>query len=66
VRRLVPAIRAIAASGAGVLLIEQFATVALDLAEHAYVMERGHIRFSGPAEDLRRSPDLLRTAYLPG
>ena len=48
------------------LLIEQFATVALGLAKRAYVMERGRIQFSGMASELRERPDLLQTAYLPG
>lgn len=39
VSRLVPAIRAVAESGIGVLLIEQFATVALGLARSAHIME---------------------------
>jgi branched-chain amino acid transport system ATP-binding protein len=64
VQRLIPTIRAVAESGAGVLLIEQFATVALGLAERAYVMDRGRIRFSGPANELKESPELLQTAYL--
>jgi branched-chain amino acid transport system ATP-binding protein len=66
VQRLIPTIRTIAESGVGVLLIEQFATVALDLAERAYVMDRGRIRFSGLASELRAAPELLQTAYLPG
>jgi branched-chain amino acid transport system ATP-binding protein len=64
VSRLVPVIRTIADGGTGVLLIEQFATVALGLANHAHIMEGGRIRFSGPASDLRAQPDLLRSAYL--
>jgi branched-chain amino acid transport system ATP-binding protein len=64
VNRLIPTIRAIAQSGIGVLLIEQFATLALSLAEHAYVMEGGRLRFSGPASELRDKPELLRSAYL--
>jgi branched-chain amino acid transport system ATP-binding protein len=47
-----------------VLLIEQFATLALGLAGHAYVMEGGRLRFSGPASQLRDQPELLRSAYL--
>jgi hypothetical protein len=47
-----------------VLLIEQFATVALGLANHAYVMEGGRLRFSGLASELREKPELLRSAYL--
>jgi len=66
VQRLIPTIRTVAESGVGVLLIEQFATVALGLAERAYVMDRGRIRFSGPASELKASPELLQTAYLPG
>jgi branched-chain amino acid transport system ATP-binding protein len=64
VSRLVPVIRTVAESGTGVLLIEQFATVALSLANHAHVMEGGRIRFSGPSSELRDNPDLLRSAYL--
>jgi len=64
VSRLIPVIRTIAESGTGVLLIEQFATVALGLANHAHIMEGGRIRFSGPATELRAHPDLLRSAYL--
>jgi branched-chain amino acid transport system ATP-binding protein len=66
VQRLIPTIRTIAESGAGVLLIEQFATVALGLAERAYVMDRGRIRFSGQASELRAAPELLHSAYLAG
>jgi branched-chain amino acid transport system ATP-binding protein len=64
INRLVPRIRSVAESGIGVLLIEQFATVALGLANHAYVMEGGRLRFSGVAGELRAKPELLRSAYL--
>ena len=64
VQRLMPTIRSMAESGIGVLLIEQFATVALALADRAYVMEGGQIRYSGPARELRDHPDLLHSAYL--
>jgi branched-chain amino acid transport system ATP-binding protein len=64
VSRLIPVIRTVTESGAGVLLIEQFATVALGLAYRAHIMEGGRIRFSGLASELRDHPDLLRSAYL--
>lgn len=64
VQRLIPTVRAIAESGTGVLLIEQFATVALGLAKGAYVMEGGRIQYSGEARELREKPDLLHSAYL--
>ena len=64
VNRLIPAIRAVAESGIGVLLIEQFATVALGLANRTHIMESGQLRFSGLARELRAKPELLRSAYL--
>ena len=64
VKRLVPTIEAVAASGAGVLLIEQFAHLALSLAKTAYVLEGGRIRYHGTAEELKSHPDVLRSAYL--
>jgi branched-chain amino acid transport system ATP-binding protein len=64
VKRLVPTLAAVAESGTGVLLIEQFAHVALGLADRAYVLEGGRIRYHGPADELRSNPDLLHSAYL--
>lgn len=64
VQRLIPTIRGVAESGVGVLLIEQFASVALGLARRAYVMEGGRIQYSGTAAELRENPDLLHSAYL--
>jgi branched-chain amino acid transport system ATP-binding protein len=64
VKRLVPVLAALADAGVGVLLIEQFAHVALALARTAYVLEGGRIRYHGPASELRDNPELLRSAYL--
>jgi branched-chain amino acid transport system ATP-binding protein len=64
VERLVPVIRDVASTGIGVLLIEQFATVALGLADGAHIMEGGHLRYSGTASALRADPTLLSSAYL--
>jgi branched-chain amino acid transport system ATP-binding protein len=64
VNRLIPTIREVAQSGIGVLLIEQFVTVALGLANRAHIMEGGHLQFSGLASELREKPELLHTAYL--
>lgn len=64
VKRLVPTLEAAVASGVGVLLIEQFAHVALGLAETAYVIERGRIRYAGSAQKLKDEPELLHSAYL--
>jgi branched-chain amino acid transport system ATP-binding protein len=64
VKRLVPTMEAIAASGVGVLLIEQFAHVALGLAKSAYILEGGRIRYRGTAQELKDNPGLLHSAYL--
>jgi branched-chain amino acid transport system ATP-binding protein len=64
VQRLVVTLESVAASGVGVLLIEQFAHVALGLAQTAYVLERGRIHYHGTAQRLRDEPELLQSAYL--
>jgi branched-chain amino acid transport system ATP-binding protein len=64
VKRLVPTLSDVAQSGVGVLLIEQFAHVALGLAKSAYVLEAGRIRYHGTAAELRENPELLQSAYL--
>jgi branched-chain amino acid transport system ATP-binding protein len=64
IRRLIPVIRTMAESGIGVLLIEQFAAIALGLARRAYVMEGGQLRYSGLASELVEKPELLHSAYL--
>jgi branched-chain amino acid transport system ATP-binding protein len=64
VKRLMPTLESVAASGVGVLLIEQFAHVALALARQAYVIEGGRITYHGTAEELRERPEVLHSAYL--
>ena len=64
VKRLVPTLAEVAASGVGVLLIEQFAHVALGLANSAYILQGGRIRYQGTAQELRDRPELLHSAYL--
>jgi branched-chain amino acid transport system ATP-binding protein len=41
-----------------VLLVEQNAALALEIADHAYVMETGRIVLDGPAAELRRNPEI--------
>ena len=66
VKRLMPVVEQVADNGTGVLLIEQFAHVALSLATTAYVIEGGEIQYSGTAAELRDNPDMLHSAYLLG
>ena len=49
--------------GTTVLLVEQNALVALQIAHHAYVLETGHITLEGPATELANN-DEVRKAYL--
>jgi branched-chain amino acid transport system ATP-binding protein len=46
-----------------VLLVEQNAALALDIADHGYVMENGRIVLEGPADSLRDNSD-IREFYL--
>ena len=66
VKRLVPILGAIAAAGVSVLLIEQFAHVALGLANRAFILQGGRIRYAGTARELQDDPELLHSAYLLG
>jgi len=64
--RLVPIVQAIAESGVGVLLVEQFTQLALGIAREAVVVAGGRVSFQGTAEDLQADPQLLHRAYLGG
>ena len=47
------------------LLVEQFAAAALDVADYGYVLENGRISVSGEASILKNDP-AVRDAYLGG
>jgi branched-chain amino acid transport system ATP-binding protein len=66
VKRMMPVLERVAQEGAAVLLIEQFAHVALALANSAYVLEGGRIQYAGTAHELTSNPELLKKAYLLG
>jgi len=50
-------------SGVGILLVEQNANLALELADRAYLLETGSIVTSGPAAEIRQD-EAIRRAYL--
>jgi branched-chain amino acid transport system ATP-binding protein len=56
-------VREIAGQGVTILLVEQNALLALELAHRGYVMESGQISLSGNAKDLLSNP-AVREAYL--
>jgi branched-chain amino acid transport system ATP-binding protein len=66
VERLLPLVRDLRDAGSTVILVEQSVNLALNVADRAYFMEKGEIRFEGPATDLLGRPDLLRSVFLEG
>lgn len=65
VREIFRVIRRLNDAGTTILLVEQNARLALDLAHRAYILETGEIVLSGPCRDLRDHPQ-VRAAYLGG
>jgi len=66
VGQLLDMVRAINAEGTAVVLVEQSVNIALSLVDHAYFMEKGQMRFDGPAQELLGRDDLLRAVFLDG
>ena len=66
VRRLMPYVERASQTGIAVLLVEQFAPLALGIGDRAYVMNVGRVVIEEPARELVEKPDLLRAAYLTG
>jgi branched-chain amino acid transport system ATP-binding protein len=50
-------------AGVSILLVEQNAALALDLADHVFLLETGRVVMDGPSERLK-SDDAIRRAYL--
>lgn len=65
VREIFEIIKEINAQGVTVLLVEQNARMALDMADQAYVIENGRVVLSGPAQSIANN-DKVRQAYLGG
>jgi branched-chain amino acid transport system ATP-binding protein len=66
VGELLDIVRAIRDRGTTIILVEQSVNVALTVAETAYFMEKGEIRFKGPTSELLERPDVLRSVFLEG
>jgi branched-chain amino acid transport system ATP-binding protein len=62
--RLLPIIEQIAKSGVGVLLVEQFAHLALKIASDAMVINSGEVSYHGSADALLADDAKLKAAYL--
>jgi branched-chain amino acid transport system ATP-binding protein len=65
VRRIFEVVEDIHREGTTILLVEQNAKLALEVSDHACVLERGEIALEGPARELARDPR-VHAAYLGG
>ncbi|WP_394366841.1 ABC transporter ATP-binding protein [Mesoterricola silvestris] len=63
IQEVYAAIRRLKAEGTTLLLVEQFAVTALEVADYAYVLERGRVAVAGTREDLGRNERVVE-AYL--
>ena len=66
VQRLLGIVEKLKEQGTTMVLVEQSVNVALSVADRAVFMERGQVRFEGPAQELLERDDLLRAVFLSG
>ncbi|MEY2464216.1 MAG: hypothetical protein QOH64_2354 [Acidimicrobiaceae bacterium] len=66
VEQLLEIVRRIQASGTAIILVEQSINVALTVADRAYFLEKGEVRFEGSTADLLGRDDILRSVFLEG
>ena len=64
VQRLMKAVRQTADAGTAVVLVEQFARLALDVADRAYVLVNGRVATEGKTKDLRENIGEIESSYL--
>jgi len=66
VEQLLRMVREIHAEGTTIILVEQSINVALTIADRAFFMEKGEVRFEGRTEELLERGDILRSVFLEG
>jgi len=64
VEKLLDVVRDLNQTGTTVVLVEQSVNVALTIAERAYFMEKGEVRFCGPTAELIERDDIVRSVFL--
>jgi branched-chain amino acid transport system ATP-binding protein len=64
VQELLETVRGLKARGMTMIIVEQSLNVALSISDRAIFMEKGQIRFEGPAEELAARDDLARAVFL--
>jgi ABC-type branched-subunit amino acid transport system ATPase component/MFS family permease len=66
VEELLVIVRRIRDEGTAIILVEQSINVALTVAERAYFLEKGEVRFEGPTSELLERDDIVRSVFLSG
>ena len=66
VGQLLEVVKEVHRRGTTIVVVEQSVNVALNLAERAVFMEKGEVRFEGPAAELLERPDILRSVFIAG
>jgi branched-chain amino acid transport system ATP-binding protein len=66
VKSLLVAVRAAADQGTAVILVEQQVRLVLDVCDRGYVLQRGRVRLSGTAAELRHGRAEIEESYLAG
>lgn len=66
VQELLVVIEELKAAGQTMVVVEQSLNIALAFADRAVFMEKGEVRFAGPADELVKRDDLARAVFLGG
>jgi ABC-type branched-subunit amino acid transport system ATPase component len=64
VQDLLGVVERLKADGTTIVIVEQSLNVALSLADRAVFLEKGQVRFEGPAAELAQRDDLARAVFL--
>ncbi|HVM39761.1 MAG TPA: ATP-binding cassette domain-containing protein, partial [Acidimicrobiia bacterium] len=66
VEQLLVIVRRIREQGTAIILVEQSINVALTVADRAYFLEKGEVRFEGDTAELLERDDIVRSVFLEG
>jgi ABC-type branched-subunit amino acid transport system ATPase component len=64
VQDLLAVVERLRADGLAMVIVEQSLNVALSVADRAIFLEKGQVRFDGPARELAERDDLARAVFL--
>jgi ABC-type branched-subunit amino acid transport system ATPase component len=66
VQQILEIVERLKARGITMVIVEQSVNVALSIADRAIFMEKGQVRFEGPAQELLERDDLVRAVFFSG